>query len=93
MNLMNIKVRHKVFGDGIIVAKENSYITVKFCNDEKLPLSGLEKYHDEIWLVQGDESSHVVGISKDVKFLNTRRTVSLNPIYSDGWNFCIGRFL
>lgn len=35
MDLMNIKVRHKVFGDGITVAKENSYITVKFCNEEK----------------------------------------------------------
>lgn len=35
MDLVNIKVRHKVFGEGIIIAKENSYITVKFQNDEK----------------------------------------------------------
>lgn len=35
MDLMNVKVRHKVFGDGIIVAKKNSYITVRFSNDEK----------------------------------------------------------
>ena len=35
MNLINMKVSHKIFGDGIIIAKENSYITVKFCNNEK----------------------------------------------------------
>ncbi len=35
MDLINMKVSHKIFGDGIIIAKKNSYITVKFCNDEK----------------------------------------------------------
>ena len=35
MNLINMKVGHNIFGDGIIVAKEDSYITVKFSNDEK----------------------------------------------------------
>ena len=35
MDLMNIKVRHKVFGDGIIVGKENSYIRVKFSSGER----------------------------------------------------------
>ena len=34
MDLINMKVSHKIFGDGIIIAKKNSYITVKFCNDE-----------------------------------------------------------
>lgn len=35
MDLINMKVSHKVFGDGIIIAKDSLYITVKFCNDEK----------------------------------------------------------
>lgn len=35
MDLINIKVRHKVFGEGIIVANKNSYITVRFQDDEK----------------------------------------------------------
>lgn len=35
MNLINMKVSHKIFGDGIIIAREDSYITVKFSNDEK----------------------------------------------------------
>lgn len=35
MNLINMKVSHKIFGDGIIITREDSYITVKFSNDEK----------------------------------------------------------
>ncbi len=35
MDLINMKVSHKIFGDGIIVAKDNSYITIKFHNDER----------------------------------------------------------
>lgn len=35
MDLINIEVRHKVFGKGIIIANENSYITVRFQNDKK----------------------------------------------------------
>ncbi|MBD7914790.1 hypothetical protein H9660_06490 [Clostridium sp. Sa3CUN1] len=35
MNLINIKVDHKVFGEGVIIENENSYVTVKFKNDEK----------------------------------------------------------
>lgn len=55
--------------------------------DIKLPFKGSKKHHDVIWLVEGDESYFLVGISKDVKFLNTRRTVSLNPIYSDEFSY------
>lgn len=35
MNLINMKVKHKVFGEGTIINKENSYITIKFSNEEK----------------------------------------------------------
>ena len=35
MDLINIKVRHKLLGEGIIVANENEYIIVKFKNDKK----------------------------------------------------------
>lgn len=35
MNLINIKVDHKVFGEGVIIENENSYVTVKFDKDEK----------------------------------------------------------
>lgn len=69
----------------IYVCDGNYYIDLG--SDIRLPFSGLEKYHDVIWLVQGDESYYVVGIYKDVKFLNTRKTVSLNPIYSDEFSY------
>ena len=35
MDLMNLKVSHKVFGDGIIIDNDSSYITVKFSEGEK----------------------------------------------------------
>ena len=35
MDLINMKVSHKIFGDGIIIDKVDSYITVKFSNDER----------------------------------------------------------
>lgn len=35
MDLINMKVSHKVFGDGIIIDKEDSYLTVKFYIGEK----------------------------------------------------------
>ena len=46
MDLINMRVSHKIFGDGIIIAKEDSYITVKFYKEEKnlhilMPLMGI----------------------------------------------------
>lgn len=35
MDLINLMVKHKVFGEGIIISHENSYITVKFQQGEK----------------------------------------------------------
>lgn len=35
MNLINIKVSHKAFGEGIITDNSNNYILVKFKDDEK----------------------------------------------------------
>ena len=35
MDLINIKVDHKVFGEGVIIGNENSYVTVKFEKDER----------------------------------------------------------
>jgi hypothetical protein len=35
MGLLNMKVSHKTFGDGIIIDKDSSYITVKFSEGEK----------------------------------------------------------
>ena len=35
MNLINLKVKHKVFGEGIIIANENSYLTVRFKDCER----------------------------------------------------------
>lgn len=35
MDLINLMVKHKVFGEGIIISHENSYITVKFQQAEK----------------------------------------------------------
>lgn len=35
MNLKNIRVNHKAFGQGIIIEKEESYITVKFYDGKK----------------------------------------------------------
>ena len=43
--------------------------------------------HDVIWLVEGDDLYYLVGISKGVKFLNTRKDVSLNPFYSDEFSY------
>lgn len=55
--------------------------------DIKLPFKGSRIYHDVIWLVEGDDLYYLVGISKDVKLSNTRRTVSLAPIYSDEFSY------
>lgn len=50
----------------------------------KLPFKNeSEIYHDVIWLVEGDDLYYLVGISKDVKFSNARKDVSLEPFYSD----------
>lgn len=35
MNLTNIRVKHKVFGEGVILNNENSYLTVQFKDCEK----------------------------------------------------------
>jgi len=35
MDLINMKVSHKIFGAGIIIDKVDSYITVKFSEGEK----------------------------------------------------------
>lgn len=35
MDLMNLKVSHKIFGDGIIIDNDSLYITVKFSEGEK----------------------------------------------------------
>lgn len=35
MELINLKVKHKVFGEGVIIANESSYVTVRFQKDEK----------------------------------------------------------
>jgi hypothetical protein len=35
MDLINMKVSHKIFGDGIIIKNDDSYITVKFSEGEK----------------------------------------------------------
>ena len=36
MVLDNLQVRHKAFGDGVIVATQGKYITVKFSSAEKV---------------------------------------------------------
>lgn len=51
--------------------------------DIKLSFRNSETSHDVIWLVEGDDLYYLVGISKDVKFLNDRKDVSLDPFYSD----------
>lgn len=55
--------------------------------DLKLPFKESKKHYDVIWLVEGDEVYYLVGISKGVRFLNTRRTISLDPIYSDEFSY------
>lgn len=54
----------------------------------KLPFKNdLGIYHDVIWLVEGDDLYYLVGISKDVKFSNARKVVSLEPFYSDKFSY------
>ncbi len=36
MNLENTKVKHKAFGDGVIVSIDGKYITVRFANVDKV---------------------------------------------------------
>lgn len=36
MQLENLAVKHKVFGDGVILAQSDKYITVRFANAEKI---------------------------------------------------------
>jgi hypothetical protein len=43
--------------------------------------------YDVIWLVEGEDLYYLAGISKDVKFLDTKKTVSLNPFYSDKFSY------
>lgn len=35
MNLTNVKVQHKKYGDGVIISEENYYLIVKFSTEEK----------------------------------------------------------
>lgn len=52
-----------------------------------LPFNDAKKHHDVIWLVEDSELYYTIGISEDVRFLNPRRAVSIEPMFSDEFSY------
>ena len=69
MNFDNLQVKHKSFGDGVIVSKQGNYITVKFSEVQKIFVYPdiFEKF---LTLSDGTVSDEILadlGVAKKVK--------------------------